>query len=285
LGDLAARAQAQEGRMTDLPFHPLTELFPLIEGAEFDALVTSIKEGGQREPIVVLDGAILDGRNRYRACKAAGVEPIAKEFVGTDPIRFVVDVNMRRRHLNESQRAMIAAKLATLTRGCVATQMPSLAESSRGTEISVPPISQGAASALMNVSIDTIQSAKTVLAKGTPEEIKAAQDGKVAVSTIAKQIRANVTPEQRQQQAGRSLSAAGKNPERIENQRINAEIWQRLSEALERLSSLPNPADVAVIVRANNKRTNTLNARMNRSLQWLEEFSNEWRGSREADAA
>jgi hypothetical protein len=45
---------------------------------------------------------ILDGRNRYRACLEARVEPRFVEFDADDPIAFVVSVNIKRRHLDES---------------------------------------------------------------------------------------------------------------------------------------------------------------------------------------
>jgi N6-adenosine-specific RNA methylase IME4/ParB-like chromosome segregation protein Spo0J len=97
--------------------HPAADLFPLIEGAEFDALVADVAAHGVREPIVLHDGRILDGRNRFRAAQAAGVECPTREYDGDDPVGFVVSANLRRRHLNESQRAMIADTLATLPRG------------------------------------------------------------------------------------------------------------------------------------------------------------------------
>jgi ParB-like chromosome segregation protein Spo0J len=100
-----------------IPFHPLANVFPLLEGDGFDNLVASVKAHGLREPIIMLEEMILDGRNRYRACVAAGVEPCFTPFRGDDPLAFVVDANLHRRHLSESQRAMVAAKLATLAHG------------------------------------------------------------------------------------------------------------------------------------------------------------------------
>ncbi|HTQ33530.1 MAG TPA: ParB N-terminal domain-containing protein [Stellaceae bacterium] len=79
--------------------------------AEYRALVEDIRQHGQREPIVLYDGRILDGRNRWRACRELGVEPKCIEWTEADgaPSVFVVSRNLHRRHLNEAQRAEIAA--------------------------------------------------------------------------------------------------------------------------------------------------------------------------------
>jgi ParB-like nuclease domain len=103
-----------------LPFHHLADIFPLLEGDQFKELADDIRANGLHEPIMLYEGAILDGRNRYRACLKAGV-PLMKfnfdEYKGSDPVAFVVSKNLKRRHLDESQRAMVAAEIAKLPMG------------------------------------------------------------------------------------------------------------------------------------------------------------------------
>lgn len=97
-------------------FHELSSYLPLLEGEEFDALVEDIKEFGQIEPATIYDGKILDGRNRYRACKILKRELITKEWkpsktTGSTPLQYVISENIMRRHLNEAQKAEIGMLL------------------------------------------------------------------------------------------------------------------------------------------------------------------------------
>lgn len=154
-------------------FHPLADLFPLMQGREFDELVADIKAHGLREPITTLDGMILDGRNRWRACEAAGREPFFETFRGEDPLAWVVSLNLHRRHLDESQRAMVAAKLANLGEGRPAETA------------SIEAVSQPRAAELLNVSRAAVQRAVKVKNEGAPELVQAVESGKVSVSAAA----------------------------------------------------------------------------------------------------
>ena len=58
-----------------LPFHQLAAKFDLLNGVEFDRLVDDIRINRLHKPIIMFEGMILDGRNRYRACLKAKVEP------------------------------------------------------------------------------------------------------------------------------------------------------------------------------------------------------------------
>jgi len=99
-----------------LELHPLCTLFPRLVGAEFDALKNDIIANGQREPIVVHEGLVLDGGNRYRACVEAGVEPVLKNFTGASAVSFVLSANLHRRHLSAGQQAAIVASAQDWTR-------------------------------------------------------------------------------------------------------------------------------------------------------------------------
>ena len=100
-----------------MKLHKLATLFPEITGDAFKALALDIKSRGLRHKITTLDGKILDGVNRHRACISSGVEPEFEEYDGDDPLAFVLGENLNRRHLTDSQRAAIAAKIATAKPG------------------------------------------------------------------------------------------------------------------------------------------------------------------------
>ena len=89
--------------------HPLCTLFPRLSGNEFESLCADIRNNGLRNPIVMHEGMILDGGNRYRACIEIGIEPDFVEFDGGNLVSFVLSVNLHRRHLSAGQQAAIVA--------------------------------------------------------------------------------------------------------------------------------------------------------------------------------
>ena len=82
-------------------------------------------------------------------------------------------MNLRRRHLNESQRALVAAKLATMKQGA------------RTDLASIEAMSQPRAAELLNVGRASVQRAREVLDHGVPELRQAVEGGEVSVSAAA----------------------------------------------------------------------------------------------------
>ena len=160
----------------ELTFHPAAGIFPLLEGEAFEALVEDIRRNGLREPIWLhQDGCVLDGRNRYRACGRAGVEPRFQTYIGPDDsiLPFVVSLNLHRRHLNESQRAMVAGRLAGMGKGRPSENAP------------IGGISQPDAANSLNVGTRSLQRAKKVLESGCDALVRAVDQGEVAVADAA----------------------------------------------------------------------------------------------------
>jgi len=91
-------------------YHPTASLFPLMQDAEFAELKADVGTNGLLEAIWLHpDGSIVDGRNRHRACIELGITPQFRTWSGEGSlVSFVVSMNLHRRHLSSSQRAVIA---------------------------------------------------------------------------------------------------------------------------------------------------------------------------------
>jgi hypothetical protein len=183
---------------TRLPIHPYAELFPPMTHPDFDRLCGDIQWHGLQEDIVTHEGQVLEGRNRYLACLAKGVPPRFRPYAGEcgSPLAFVVARNLHRRHLTESQRALVAARLKPLfEEECQQRQQVGL---KRGSESPVglnsTPREKPAemarsaerAAELMKVSPFTVKAADKVKKQGVLALVEAVAAGKVSVSAAAR---------------------------------------------------------------------------------------------------
>ncbi len=131
---------------------------------------------GLHEPIVVFEDKILDGRNRYRACMAAGVEPAFTAYTGDDPISYVISPNLRRRHLDESQRALVAARLEQLKHG---------GDRKSEDQDANWHLDREDAASLLNVGVRSVARAAEVRDHGAPGLVRAVEQGAVSISAAA----------------------------------------------------------------------------------------------------
>ena len=167
---------------TAYPLHPAAELFPVMDEVAFTALVADIAAHGQREPILILDGQVIDGRHRLRACEQLGLEPLVRQVSADDgdPFGLVVSLNLHRRHLSESQRAMVAAQLANMNRTDTLRQYRCA-----NLHNDAKPVSLAEAAELLQVSRRSVASAARIREQGTVHLINAVAQGSLAVSTAA----------------------------------------------------------------------------------------------------
>lgn len=168
--------------MSDLKVSPIAELYPLMDDSDLADLTDSISRNGLREAIVLRpDGSVLDGRNRLQACVRAGVEPRFVEFIGTDrdALEFVIDTNSHRRHLTESQRSLVAARLSTYRHG-----------GRRGSSDTGVQLTQREAAERLGVSERTVRDGKLVVDHAPDALVDDVAGGLVAVRAAAEMIRA-----------------------------------------------------------------------------------------------
>jgi hypothetical protein len=156
-------------------YHPFN-VFPVISDAELDELAEDIKANGLTHPIIVYEGKILDGRNRYLACKIAGVTPDFFEYLGDTPIQFSLSLNLHRRHLTTSQRAAIAVELATLPQGARTDLASNEAR-----------FSQSEAADIMTVSRSTVQRAADVRT-ADPELLEQVKAGELSLEEARRAV-------------------------------------------------------------------------------------------------
>lgn len=158
--------------------HSIADIFPRMSAAEYAALRDDIQKNGQREPIWVWNDQIIDGRHRAQACEEIGIEPAVREYDGDESglVGFVVSLNLHRRHLDESQRALVGKRLSSMSHG---------GDRRSDQAANLPVVTQSEAARLMNVSERSIRSAGQVLDHGAPELVAAVERGEVSVSAAA----------------------------------------------------------------------------------------------------
>lgn len=202
--------------------HPAAEIFPMMSAEEFVGLVEDIREHGLREPVVLFEGKVLDGRNRVKACEEIGIEAKFTEWPnGEDPYDYVISKNMHRRHLTEGQRGMIMAELPGLKLG-------DNQYTAEGGSQDPPSLSNEQAAAIAGVSAPTIKRAKVVLKNGSPEDIEAVKSG-ASLAPIARRVtkaKSNTPPKPRRE--GVDTREIVKPPDGL-----TLEAWFRKALALE----------------------------------------------------
>ena len=185
-----------------LKIHPLADCLPTMPEKQFEAFKEDIFGLGVLEPITIVDGMILDGRHRYRACQELGIECPTRTVDNVSPNDLVRSMNLHRRHLTQSQMAMVgAALLEPFEKEAKEEQEKTSKNAPRNEKGQVQPVGEilpqpvkptkasDKAGEAVGVSGRSIRDAKVIRDEGSPEEIKAVVQGEKTVSAVAKEVR------------------------------------------------------------------------------------------------
>lgn len=195
-----------------IPVHPVASLFPMADDDVLQGLAEDIKQNGLREPIVTVHNGgradnviVVDGRNRFRACELAGVEPVftkmraldnasldsgAENITDESLSKWIISHNLHRRHLTASQRAMIAEGYQEQFRAAAELRMKA-GKKHNPTETFPQGSVADQAGELFGVSGRSVRDASYVK-RNAPERVEDIRAGRMSVSAAAKEARGRV---------------------------------------------------------------------------------------------
>lgn len=109
--DTKPASASKLGVGTKLERHSLSEMFSLpTNEADRLALGLHIKSHEQINDIILFEGQVLDGWERYMSCLQQGITPKFREYKGADPAGIAFGANALRRKLSSVQKALLGAK-------------------------------------------------------------------------------------------------------------------------------------------------------------------------------
>lgn len=92
------------------PIHPIAAALPRTQ-AGYRAMLASLRDEGQCEPVLLFRGQVIDGVQRMRACQALHRECQVQEYQGSDPVAFAVSRNALVEALPRGERSALAKRV------------------------------------------------------------------------------------------------------------------------------------------------------------------------------
>ncbi len=179
-----------------------SKLLPQMSEEEFAELKASIKSEGQHYPIIVNeDLEVLDGHHRYRACTELGIEPDFEVRRFEDKLlekKFVIEANLRRRHLNNFQLVELAVPLLEIEKALAKKRRTKVETDGGDLEQGLTPDdvepefktkATEAVARKAGVSTRTFERGKTILEKGTEDEKQQLREGKASITKVYTEIK------------------------------------------------------------------------------------------------
>jgi ParB-like chromosome segregation protein Spo0J len=161
-----------------MKFHEYANIYRMLPDDDLQRLAEDIKAKGQLLPITSYEGKILDGRNRYRACEIAGIEPKVDEYAGDDPLGMVVSLNDHRRHDDPTERALVGERMASLKNGEMGNGRVG---SPRG--LPTPVVTMQRAAELAGTSPSQIKRVRKAKRDGVPVLVEMLESGDITPAT------------------------------------------------------------------------------------------------------
>lgn len=194
------------------------KLLPKMSEEEFAELKTSIQTEGQHYPIIVNeDLEVLDGHHRFRACIELGIEPDFEVRKFDDKLlekKFVIEANLRRRHLNNFQLVELAVPLLEIEKALAKKRQSKGGKNGRDMQLGLasddvePEPNAKATDAVAKkagVSTRTFERGKKIIEKASEDDKQKLRDGKTSISKVYQEIVSSENPQPQKEDTKESV--------------------------------------------------------------------------------
>lgn len=177
------------------------KLLPRMSETEFAELKASIQEEGQHYPIIVNENLeVLDGHHRYRACVELGIEPDFEVRKFDEKLlekKFVIEANLRRRHLNNFQLVELAVPLLEIEKALAKQRQSKSGKNGRNLQLGLAPEDaepgfKAKATEVVakkaGVSTRTFERGKKILEEASEDEKQKLREGKASITHVYSEI-------------------------------------------------------------------------------------------------
>jgi ParB-like chromosome segregation protein Spo0J len=220
------------------------KLLPQMSEEEFDQLKKSLQTEGQHYPIIVNEDLdVLDGHHRFRACTELGLEPDFEVRKFDDKLlekKFVIEANLRRRHLNNFQLVELAVPLLEIEKALAKKRQSKGGKNGRDMQLGlapddtdpdpVPEFKAKATEAVAKkagVSTRTFERGKKILEKASEDEKQKLREGKTSISKVYQEIVSNENPQLKKDEA-HGVLGPNESPQEVQNRAELMTLLERM---------------------------------------------------------
>jgi ParB-like chromosome segregation protein Spo0J len=216
------------------------KLLPKMSEEEFTELKASIQAEGQHYAIIVNeDLEVLDGHHRYRACMELGIEPDFEVRKFDNKLlekKFVIEANLRRRHLNNFQLVELAVPLLEIEKALAKQRQSKGGKNGRNVQLGLAPEdaepefkakTTEIVAKKAGVSTRTFERGKKILEEASEEEKQKLREGKTSITHVYSEI---VSGEQTGKEATGAPIAKLETARDLQNKADLLELLERLQK-------------------------------------------------------
>lgn len=178
------------------------KMLPKMSDEEFEELKASIQTEGQHYPIVANENLeVLDGHHRFKACTELGIDPDFEVRKFEDKLiekKFVIEANLRRRHLTKFQLVELGVPLLEIEKALAKKRQSTAGKIGRDIQLGLAPNdakpefkktkATAAVAKKVGVSTRTFERGKKIVEKASEEEKQKLREGKASIAKVYREV-------------------------------------------------------------------------------------------------